>query len=201
MRGKIIVSILSVLLVIGLLAGCGSEGSSSAAKTGNANNVDAVLQDRIDEAEGNTEAETETAPTEYQGISSFYEEGQEMETPDIYSTEGIDLDLTQLNSTMLYAQVNQMMYKPEKYIGKMVMVPGKFSAVYSEEAGKYYYGCLVTDQTACCTLGVEFELPETMHYPEDYPAENEPITVCGTFDTYQEGPYTYCVLRNAKLVS
>ena len=54
---------------------------------------------------------------------------------------------------------------------------------------------------ACCVLGVEFELPEDYVYPDDYPAEGEEITVLGTFDTYQQGQYTYAVLRDAKMVS
>ena len=37
-------------------------------------------------------------------------------------------------------------------------------------------------------------------YPDDYPNEGGDICVVGVFDTYQEGDYTYCTLRNAKIV-
>lgn len=202
MKLRNMVLVLSLVLVTALAAGCGSGGESAGTNAGNANNVEDVLQNQIDAAEGKsetTEAETETT-TKASSSIDFYSEGAEEETPDIYSTEGVDIDLTQMSGTMLYSQVNYMMYKPEEFVGKTVKVPGTFSAVYSEEAGRYYFGCLVADQAACCVLGVEFELPETYSYPEDYPAEGENITVFGTFDTYQEGQYTYCVLRNAQLV-
>ena len=34
----------------------------------------------------------------------------------------------------------------------------------------------------------------------DYPEDNEIIYVTGTFDTYTENGYTYCILREASLV-
>ena len=189
--------ILSVAFVILFVAGCG-ENSSGAGNTGNPNNVEDVLQEQVKAAEGNTEQETETTK-DLSGVA-FYNGEEEAETPDIYSTEGVDMDLTQMTGTMLYSQVSYMMYKPEEYLGQTVMVPGTFSAVYSEEEDRYYFGCLVRDKSACCVLGVEFELPEDYVYPDDYPEEGEEITVMGTFDTYQEGEYTYAVLRNAKMV-
>ena len=195
MKRNLIMLLTGCLLAALLLAGCGDGASGT---SNNPNNVEDVLQDRIDEAEGNTEAETET--TKASDIA-FYSPDEEAETPDIYSTEGVDLDLTQMSGTMLFSQVNYMMYKPEKFIGQTVKVPGSFSAVYSEEEQRYYFGCLVRDRSACCVLGVEFELPEDYVYPDDYPEEGEEITVFGTFDTYQQGQYTYAVLRDAKMVS
>ena len=193
MKKKVWMLIAGCLFVAFLVTGCGDSGSSGAG--GNPNNVKDVLQERIDEAEGKTET------TRAQSDIAFYNENEEPETPDIYSTEGVDIDLTQMSGTMLYSQVNYMMYKPEEFVGQSVMVPGTFSAVYSEEEGRYYFGCLVRDRAACCVLGVEFELPEELSYPEDYPEEEEEITVLGIFDTYKDGEYTYAVLRNAKLVS
>lgn len=189
-RTKFWIVIISCLLVLSLAAGCGNSADSGGTNAGNPNNVEEVLQNQIDAAEGNTEATTERTTA-----------ADEFETGDIYGTEGVDIDLTQLSGVLLYSQVNYMMYKPEEYIGKTVKVPGTFSAVYSEEAGRYYFGCLVRDRSACCVLGVEFELPEDYVYPDDYPAEDEEITVMGVFDTYVEGEYTYCVLRNATMVS
>ena len=36
---------------------------------------------------------------------------------------------------------------------------------------------------------------------EDYPEENDAICVVDVFDTYEEGPYTYCTLRSARHVN
>ena len=42
-------------------------------------------------------------------------------------------------------------------------------------------------------------LSSTVVYPEDYPQEGDTICVVGTFDTYMEGEYMYCTLRNTVL--
>lgn len=38
----------------------------------------------------------------------------------MHSTKGIDVDLTQLSSTMIYAEVYNMMVTPDEYVGKTV---------------------------------------------------------------------------------
>lgn len=192
MKGKKWIIMLCIATAAVLAAGCGSSGSG-ASNTGNANSVEEVLQNQIDKANGTASSDQSGKSTQQETVSD--------KSGDIYSTEGVDMDLTQLSDTMLYSQVSNMMTEADKYIGKMIRVPGDFAVAYSEENNQYYYACLITDQTACCSLGVEFELPETYKYPDDYPAEGEQITVQGVFDTYTEGPYTYCVLRNAKLAS
>ena len=63
-----------------------------------------------------------------------------------------------------------------------------------------FRACIIQDATACCAQGIEFVLTEDYVYPDDYPEVDEEICVVGVFDTYQEGDYTYCTLRKAKLV-
>lgn len=53
--------------------------------------------------------------------------------------------------------------------------------------------------TACCAQGMEFVLTDDYSYPNDYPREGDEITVTGVFDTYMEGDYMYCTLRDANL--
>lgn len=50
---------------------------------------------------------------------------------------------------------------------------------------------------ACCAQGIEFILTDDYAWPGDYPEEGEEITVIGSFDTYYEGEYLYCTLRDA----
>jgi len=47
-------------------------------------------------------------------------------------SEGVDLDLTALSSTIVYSEVYNMMVTPEKYIGKTVKMSGAFSSYYDE---------------------------------------------------------------------
>ena len=77
---------------------------------------------------------------------------------------------------------------------------GLFSRYHDEASDKDYYACIIQDATACCSQGIEFELTEGYSYPEDFPEEGGEICVVGVFDMYREGEYTYCTLREGRLV-
>lgn len=93
-----------------------------------------------------------------------------------------------------------MMVTPENYVGKTVKMDGIFASYHDESSDKYYFACIISDATACCSQGIEFVLTDGYSYPDDYPEEGGDVCVVGVFDTYQEGGYTYCTLRNARLV-
>ena len=111
------------------------------------------------------------------------------------------VDLTTMSSTMVYGQVYNMMYYPEKFIGKTVKMKGLYSDYFDQALGKHYYACIIMDATACCAQGVEFILTDDYKYPDDYPEDGDEITVEGTFDVYEEDGGSYCTLRNASLLS
>ncbi|MCR4926371.1 MAG: hypothetical protein K5927_00175 [Lachnospiraceae bacterium] len=115
--------------------------------------------------------------------------------------EDIDVDLTKLSSTMVYAEVYNMMTEPEKYVGKMVKMNGIYATANDEATGKIYHACIISDATACCSQGIEFELTDDYKYPNDFPELGTDICVVGTFDTYNEGDYVYCTLKKAEMVS
>ena len=122
----------------------------------------------------------------------------EVELPDITSTvEGIDVDLPSMSSTIVYAQVYDMISKPDKYIGKTVRMSGTFGDYYDATTGNHYYGCIVKDATACCAQGIEFVPVSDYKYPDDYPEVGSEITVVGTFSTYYEGEDIYCTLKDS----
>lgn len=98
--------------------------------------------------------------------------------------EGIDVDLTRLNSVMVYSQVYEIMYYPEDFIGKVIRMTGTYSSFYDESTGKLYNACIIQDATACCAQGIEFILTDDYQYPEDYPKDGDEVTVTGTFDIY-----------------
>ena len=111
------------------------------------------------------------------------------------SYKTVKVDLTKMNSTMVYSEVSNMMTTPDKYLGKTVRMKGKF-AVYPGQ-DRNYYACIISDATACCQQGMEFVLAGDFEYPGDYPAEGTEITVTGIFDTYKEGTQMYCQLADA----
>lgn len=185
----------SLCLVLLIAAGCGSDAKNSG---GNANSVNEVLQQQISEQDAEPESEVRLE-TEAETQTTVTPPPPEEANVDLAVTEGVDVDLTLLSGTMLYSQVSYMMQKPDEFRGKVVRLPGNFSIAYNQDQTKQYFGCLISDQSACCALGVEFEPPETYSYPDDYPELNAEITVQGTFDTYTEDGLTYCILRGATL--
>lgn len=111
-------------------------------------------------------------------------------------TGAYDLDLTTLSSTMVYAEVNNMMISPDNYAGKHIKMTGTCDVYHDETTGKTYYACIIKDATACCASGIEFELAES-----DYPNKGDEVTVAGTFETYEEGGGRYAILRNATRIA
>ena len=140
---------------------------------------------------------------------------QETETAEVPVTETIpettappdvsliDVDLTTLSSTMVYAEVFNMMMNPNDYIGKTVKMRGAFGIGYSyKEDGTMdentlVYACVIADATACCSQGIEFVLSGEHTYPDDYPELGSEITVVGTFATYEEYSMLFCTLTDA----
>ena len=93
-----------------------------------------------------------------------------------------------------------MMATPENYMGKKIKMEGLYAIYFDDTYSTRYDACIVQDATACCATGIEFELSDDLKFPDDYPEEGNLITVEGIFDTYDEGSYTYCTLRNASLL-
>lgn len=129
--------------------------------------------------------------------------GGSSETQKSSDPAAVDVDLTQLSSTMVYSEVYNMMTVPEDYIGRTVRMRGQFGLYQATDAAgnpvpdQIYYACVIADATACCQQGLEFVLAGTHSYPADYPEIGTEITVVGTFETYMEGEYQYCHLVNA----
>ena len=93
----------------------------------------------------------------------------------------VDVDLTALSSTMVYAEVFNMMMSPDDYIGKTIRITG-ISIVYSDpETARIHCGVIVQDATACCAQGFNLIMPEGASYPQDYPPSDSEVTVVGKF--------------------
>ena len=110
--------------------------------------------------------------------------------PDLSTTEGVDVDLTLLSSTLVYAEVYNMMYYPEDYVGKIIKMKGSFNVYTDTEKGIDYLAVLVADATACCQQGLEFTW-EGHKYPEDYPKMGTEMTVTGEVELYEEDDFMY----------
>jgi hypothetical protein len=110
------------------------------------------------------------------------------------SANVVDVDLTTLNSTMVYAVVSDMMGSPENYIEKTVKASGLFNASFYDATERYYYYVMIADAAACCAQGLEFVWKGDHSYPKDYPANQAKIEVIGKFKQYTEADVTYSYL-------
>ena len=132
------------------------------------------------------------------------ETSEESEQPQA-SSNGVEVDLTVLSSTMVYSDVyNMLYYDQESYYGKTVKANGIF-AIYQmvvdgvTQPDPVAYACIIADATACCAEGMEFVLEGDYTYPDDYPELGTEITVIGEFQSYEENGMTGYHLVNARL--
>ncbi len=138
----------------------------------------------------------ETAAARQESSAAVSEAAAEA-TEQTISTAG-RIDLTQMSSTMVMAQVSAMQYEPDAFLGKTVKMRGTFLVSYGDTRNYYY--CLVSDAAACCQQGFEFLWNDHV-FPDDYPEPGAEIIVEGTFDTYWEDGYQYMQLVDASLES
>ena len=203
---------LTVLLLLGavlLLAGCGSAfekeyvsvtdyvppaQEQTSQPTQPAGQISESPDERESEISPTAIAEpSETDPATTEPITTA---PAETRPPCPFDSADADVDLTG-SATVAFAALYAMMAEPESYMGKTVCLHGTFSTYVDPLSGNRFYGCVITDVTACCTQGIEFDPAADVTFPEDFPQNKEEITVFGTFDTYEKNGYTFCTLRDA----
>ena len=179
---KKIITVISSLIVLSmLLAGCGASSSQPENKA--AQTSKKTINDILAESRANQTTAPIVDDTEYPELD--------------YDAE---VDLTKLNSNMVYSEVAAMVNTPEKYMGKTVKMNGTFDVYTDINTGTYYYSCIIKDATACCSSGIEFAWKGEHKFPDDYPPVGTPLTVGGIFETYPEGDKYYCRLKEAEVV-
>jgi len=193
-------------VILNFMTGCTANTTTSDRLNNQTSQVDQIIQQQIKNTEPDiTDQITATSipvtdvPEQITDMPNNSENLQKEQISEItLDYTKVDIDLTELSSTMVYSEVYNMMSMPENYIGKTVRMEGDFYTYYDENQNQYYFACLIRDATACCAQGIEFVLAGDYTYPDDYPEEGSSVCVSGVFDTYEDGPYTYCTLRNAK---
>lgn len=106
--------------------------------------------------------------------------------PDPALLEPVDLDLTQMSSTMVYSEIYNLMMSPEDYVGKTIRMRGQFNVYEDPSSNTNYYYVVIADATACCQQGLEFVWTGDHAYPEDYPPDGSEITATGVFTPYED---------------
>lgn len=178
-------TLIPAILLMLFLTACGG-GTGNRTVTSNSSSVAQILDQAVQES-------ALTLATPEPDLSTPLPRLADMDV----SSADAEVDLTQLSSTLVFSLVSQMMYEPEDFIGKTVKMEGTLNVFEGES--RPYFACLVADATACCANGIEFQWAGDHAYPEDYPAQGDPITVVGTFELYEEDGFQYCQLADAEL--
>ena len=193
---KKVVLMLLALALLGSLVACGGAATEARQGTGLRNNSSTVSQILEDVAATEPPISTGAPPDaeQPQEAPPATTPEQTQEAPAVQNGD-IDIDLTRLNSTMIYSEVYSMMVKPEAFLGKTVRLAGYCASGYYEPTDTTYYAVIIPDATACCAQGIEFKLADDTVYP----ADDTDIVITGTFEMYEELGIEYCRLGNATI--
>lgn len=197
--------ILTLSLVAALtfsLTACGDTKGQS--KMESTNSVEDTINQQIQNEQAPADATTE-ATTQATTQATAQTPTVDADMSDILSSshDGIDIDLTTMNSDMVYSTVYQMMANTPEFEGKVVRMEGSYYASYDEGTKQTYFFVIIKDATACCQQGLEFVWGDGSHvYPDEYPSDGSEVIVTGTFESYKDNPddvYNYVHLNNSTL--
>lgn len=176
------------LTLLFALSGCDETQTASKGAVSKSGTVSQLMED----AAKDTDA-VELVPTPPAEMKPVAQEPLPEHTA---SEDGIDVDLTRMSSTMVYAEVSNMMYCPDDYVGKIVRMQGQNINSYYDVTDQTYHSVLIADATACCAQGLEYVLADA---GASYPESDAEVTVTGEFELYEELGMMYCRLKDATI--
>lgn len=171
-----------------MLAGCGNTAAADKIIGSQADASSAASADQMAEDYWAQAKKVTTPPPQTVKLEDY-----------VVKNGDIDVDLTTLSSTLVYAQVSSMLSEPAKYLGQRVKAQGTFAYTTDAATGGEYFAVFIADASACCQQGLEFRLSGEHKYPDDYPKEGDEIIVEGIFDQYEENGWKYCQLKDAAM--
>ncbi len=186
---KAVLFLLTTLLLC-VFTACG--GSQTAAKgvTSNTTTVAQIMEDAGQQPEASAKNAVEPPlPAEMEPVV------QQPVPEHAPTADGVDIDLTQMNATMVYAEVSNIMYMPDDYIGKIIRMNGMAVSSTDPETNLTYHAVIIRDATACCASGLDYILADG----QEYPADETDVTVTGEFELFEEDGFYYCQLKDAIL--
>lgn len=113
--------------------------------------------------------------------------------------DGIDIDLTNLSTTMLFSEIYNIVVNFEEYSGKYIKITGVFGEYKDLISQEYFPAIFISDATACCVQSFALEF---LDYSEiENLQEDDKITIVGKIELAREvnGNPMYYKLTNAYL--
>ena len=144
-------------------------GSGSSAETGDGNSAETGDGDSAENGDGDSAENGDGDSAENgDGDSAENGDGDSAETGDGDSAD-VDLDLTTMSSTMIFAQISDVVFNVQNYLGTSLRLNGTFQLWQDSntETKKNIYVVMVWDAMGCCPQGIELRLPEGMEKPKD----------------------------------
>ena len=117
------------------------------------------------------------------------------------SPVSVDLDLSVMSSTIVYAEMYNIQFDPGQYLGKVVRLRGLYSYYREPSTGVSYYACVVPDATACCMQGMEFVPAIEPEDPDHFLEDSADITVTGRLEIYVDEGISYLHLVEAEVIT
>ena len=187
-----------LLAAVVLISGCGKRADNGKG-INSGKTVDKVIESQVKKEEQKKTEESTKEDTQKNDQQNTDTQTPERVQGTVNAPEAaVDVDLSVMDSDMIYATVYQMMSDPEQYVGKTFRIEGKFYVTYDEMTKNQYYYCVIKDATECCAQGLEFVWGDGSHiYPDEYPTDGTEVIVDGTFELYMENDSRYCRLANA----
>ncbi len=187
-----------LLAAVVLISGCGKRADNGKG-INSGETVDKVIESQVKKEEQKKTEESTKEDTQKNNQQNTDTQTPESVQGTVNAPEAaVDVDLSVMDSDMIYATVYQMMSDPEQYVGKTFRIEGKFYVTYDEMTKNQYYYCVIKDATECCAQGLEFVWGDGSHiYPDEYPTDGTEVIVDGTFELYMENDSRYCRLANA----
>lgn len=187
-----------LLAAVVLISGCGKQ-TDNGKGINNGKTVDKVIESQVKKEEQKKTEESTKEDTQKNDQQNTDTQTPESVQGSVNAPEAsVDVDLSVMDSDMIYATVYQMMSDTEQYEGKTFRIEGKFYVTYDEMTKNQYYYCVIKDATECCAQGLEFVWGDGSHiYPDEYPTDGTEVVVDGTFELYMENDSRYCRLANA----
>ena len=119
-------------------------------------------------------------PSEY--VDDFQLPHIESNTDEVFEGEKLAVDLTKLSSTMVYAEVFNMLVMPEEYNGSLIKVRGTFSQFIPNGKKQSVTTVVVSDALGCCQQGLELLISEDSPLKnQNLPELNQEIEIIGRF--------------------
>ena len=117
------------------------------------------------------------------------------------SPVSVDLDLSVMSSTIVYAEMYNIQFDPGQYLGKVIRLRGLYSYYREPSTGVSYYACVVPDATACCMQGMKFVPAIEPEDPDHFLEDSADITVTGRLEIYVEEGTSYLHLVEAEVIT